>query len=149
MLRVQQTNFSKSNILSELTTYICPVKKTGTLIVFIILCINNISLGQAYKLPVLINHFIEHQQRDKKVTFFDFLSMHYWGKDINDNDQEKDMQLPFKDFSNNTTPPFFCPLFKTFTLRPISYSYKNPFEPITETFLPDPGLSSLFRPPIV
>jgi hypothetical protein len=124
------------------------VKKTGIFLVLVILVLNNITLGQVHKLPLLISHFVEHQQRDEKVTFSDFMSMHYWGKDIDDNDQETDMQLPFKSFSNNTLQPFFCPLSKTFILRAITYSYKNSFQSTTERFLPDPILSSLFRPPI-
>jgi hypothetical protein len=124
------------------------VKKTGIFIILLVLCINNISLGQAYKLPVLINHFIEHHERDNRVTFLDFLSMHYWGKDINDNDQDKDMQLPFKDFSNNPVQIAFCPLSKIITLKTVSHSYDRVFRVRSENLLPDPILSCLLRPPI-
>jgi hypothetical protein len=107
------------------------------------------SLGQVCKLPIFFSHFKEHKERDKKVTLLDFLSMHYWGKDIDDNDQETDMKLPFKDFSNNTVQQPFCPLLKTFTLKSFSYSHKKDFQVRKENLLPDPILSSLLRPPIV
>lgn len=124
------------------------MKKTGIFIIFLILLVNNISLGQVYKLPVLINHFIEHQQRDGKVTFLDFMSMHYWGKDIDDNDQDKDMQLPYKNFSNNTVQIPFCPLSKIITLKTVCYSYERVFEVRKKNLFSNTILSCLLRPPI-
>lgn len=53
-------------------------------------------LNQLLKIPIFVEHFIEHQKLDNTVSLADFLYMHYTGHDINDNDQDKDMQLPFK-----------------------------------------------------
>jgi hypothetical protein len=49
------------------------------------------------KLPALTSHFFEHKANSRHLSFVDFLMMHYTGHDHNDQDQEKDMQLPFKD----------------------------------------------------
>lgn len=133
----------------DLRVYICGVKKAGVFLVLLMLLVDNLSMGQVCKLPVLVKHLAEHQQRDNRVTFWDFMSMHYWGQDIDDDDQDTDMKLPFKNFSNTSVQPLFCPVSKVFTLRTVSYSHKNAFQPIKEQFLPDPILSSLFRPPIV
>ena len=41
-------------------------------------------------------HFTEHQVADNTIGLFDFIYMHYIGDDMNSNDQDKDMELPFK-----------------------------------------------------
>ncbi|MGV3762044.1 hypothetical protein [Parapedobacter sp.] len=51
---------------------------------------------QLSKLPKLFEHYCEHNRRNPELSFVDFLSMHYWGKDANDKDEAKDRQLPFK-----------------------------------------------------
>ncbi|WP_430402683.1 hypothetical protein [Fluviicola sp.] len=62
----------------------------------------NSSMGELFKLPQFLSHFTEHRTADKNISVFDFIFMHYVGNDLNDNDQDKDMQLPFKKVS----PPF-------------------------------------------
>lgn len=59
-------------------------------------------MGELFKLPQFLSHFTEHRALDKGISLFDFISMHYLGNDLNDDDQDKDMQLPFK----KVTPPF-------------------------------------------
>jgi len=49
------------------------------------------------KLPALTSHFLEHKANSSHLSFVEFLMMHYTGHDHNDQDQDKDMQLPFKD----------------------------------------------------
>lgn len=48
------------------------------------------------KLPVIFQHFIEHQSEDKNITIFQFLKIHYGQDDVQDDDYARDMQLPFK-----------------------------------------------------
>jgi hypothetical protein len=61
-----------------------------------IMTVSSLSLDQFFKIPVLVVHYFEHKQRGQAITVSDYLSMHYWGTDINDNDDDRDMQLPFK-----------------------------------------------------
>ena len=49
---------------------------------------------------MLIQHFYETQKNDNNITFFHFLVMHYITDDLNDKDNNRDQQLPFK--SNET-----------------------------------------------
>lgn len=51
---------------------------------------------QFMKLPTLANHYIEHKSTSHQLSFIDFLIMHYATYDQNDNDEDKDNQLPFK-----------------------------------------------------
>ena len=52
---------------------------------------------QFMKLPALTSHYLEHKADSGDLSFVDFLMMHYASHDDNDHDQDKDMQLPFKD----------------------------------------------------
>lgn len=52
--------------------------------------------NQLLKLPLLVQHFIEHQMEDESLTFCDFLGMHYAHVNQKNNDDAKDKKLPFK-----------------------------------------------------
>ena len=51
-------------------------------------------VGQLIKFPLLIEHFMKHQQKDG-VSLVDFLKNHY-DSNHNDADKPEDEQLPFK-----------------------------------------------------
>ncbi len=59
-------------------------------------------LGQLCKLPMLIEHYQEHQKENKDISFLSFLKMHYFNGDPKDADYEDDMKLPFKTIDVNT-----------------------------------------------
>ena len=123
------------------------VKRKATLIVLLgIVTINSFSLHHIFKIPVLVAHYFEHQQRGPEITVMEFLSMHYWGQDIDDNDQDRDMQLPFKkfDLSQSVTTLFFNQgsqfNFKNFPLEQ-SYPVIDSEDRISQ------NVGSLFKPP--
>lgn len=70
------------------------------------------------KLPVIFQHFIEHQTEDNSITVFQFLKIHYGQDDVQDEDYARDMQLPFKTagefFASSVSP--FVPLNSIFVL---------------------------------
>lgn len=51
---------------------------------------------QLLKLPVVFQHYAEHQLEDADIGFLAFLKMHYMQGSPQDEDYERDMQLPFK-----------------------------------------------------
>lgn len=58
----------------------------------------NTAFGEVLKLPMLIQHYLEHTNEDKDVTIFNFLVQHYTGginHDHRENHNHHD-QLPFK-----------------------------------------------------
>jgi hypothetical protein len=123
------------------------VKNRGFVVVLLIIAaVNSLSLQHIFKVPVLVVHYFEHQQRGPDITVIEFLSMHYWGQDINDNDHERDMQLPFKkfDISQSVTALFFQPSsqfnFSDFPLH-AEYTITNSEDHISQ------HLGSLFKPP--
>jgi len=70
------------------------------------------------KLPVIFQHFIEHQTEDNSITVFQFLKIHYGQENVQDEDYARDMQLPFKTagefFASSVSP--FVPLNSIFVL---------------------------------
>lgn len=107
---------------------------------------SNTTLGEFFKLPILASHFIEHKQRDSKITFIKFLSIHYWGKDLNDRDGDRDMKLPFKKIAQNHQYLLFQKINKNWQAQNkpeiISCSPRNP-----DHFFQNNYLDQLYRPP--
>lgn len=71
--------------------------RTGACILLSVMLFSSRPVLQLFKLPTLFQHYDEHAGRDPGVSFADFLSMHYWGRDANDKDDDKDRKLPFKE----------------------------------------------------
>ncbi|MDA6070253.1 hypothetical protein NJT12_11550 [Flavobacterium sp. AC] len=99
-------------------------------------------------MPILIEHYNEHQQR-QNVSFIDFLEMHYWGEDLNDNDTDRDMQLPFKHISSASFQLVFVPADKPAFYIPFNIGFSEfRIIPYTSNLYSNPALFSVFRPPI-
>lgn len=56
-------------------------------------------LHQLIKVPELMKHFHEHRQADKTLGFLGFLQLHYTANHPQDNDDDDDNELPFKDLN--------------------------------------------------
>lgn len=67
------------------------------IILLLLISISATDFIQFMKLPALTSHYLEHKTKSGDLSFVDFLMMHYASHDDNDQDQTKDMQLPFKD----------------------------------------------------
>lgn len=48
------------------------------------------------KLPLLIEHFLEHKEKDDNLSLWKFLNIHYAYNKAKDSDYAKDTKLPFK-----------------------------------------------------
>lgn len=71
-------------------------------ILFVIIILQGVTGEQFAKFPVLFSHFIEHNQIHS-MTFGEFLEHHYLELEHDDDDDERDQSLPFK----NTTHTCF------------------------------------------
>lgn len=54
-------------------------------------------LHQLVKLPELLRHYREHCGKGSDMSFLGFLQLHYSANHPQDNDEEDDNQLPFKE----------------------------------------------------
>jgi len=73
---------------------------TSNFFLFIVL-VSSTEFNQLLRLPVLFEHFSEHKASNSGISFVDFLDMHYSGNDLDDKDQERDKQLPFKSYGGS------------------------------------------------
>lgn len=53
---------------------------------------------EAFRLPILVQHFVEHRNQVADMSFLEFLAMHYSTNLAHD---DQDMRLPFKDCSHS------------------------------------------------
>lgn len=111
--------------------------------------LSSTQLKELLKLPILVEHFIDHKKLDSQFSFIDFLCMHYAQGTAKDADYEKDMRLPFKSAENplGSYVSFYLPVpvFKQdvivhFTER------KQPFALYNFTYS-SAFLSSIWQPP--
>jgi hypothetical protein len=79
------------------------VKKNISVFFLSIYLLSTTQLSELLKLPLLIQHFTEHQKETKDISFLIFLKMHYFNGDPKDADYDKDMKLPFKTTHVNTS----------------------------------------------
>lgn len=56
---------------------------------------------QLLKLPILFEHFAEHKEQDRNMSFFGYLIHHYVGHEP-DADWETDMKLPFMQLTDSS-----------------------------------------------
>lgn len=101
------------------------------------------------KLPVLVQHFLEHREKDPDTTLAAFLTEHYAAIDVVDDDYDRDMQLPFKsaEYTLLSVIPFIPQsgfevqkVFTTFNVSPV-------YPTINATLLPNTTVGTIWQPP--
>lgn len=111
--------------------------------------ISTTELHQLLKLPALVEHFSEHQQKDKTITLWKFLCIHYANGNKKDADYEKDSKLPFKTIDN-------CNSFNHITLLPeqkfcfntiFLFTEKKEIQKYHPSFSISNYLKSIWQPP--
>ncbi|MGY0037534.1 hypothetical protein [Pedobacter sp. NJ-S-72] len=102
-----------------------------------------------FKLPHLVSHFQQHHQLNKEVGIIKFLSMHYFGEDLNDNDDEDDMKLPFKKISSQGHISQAIASSKPVLLKQQYFFLLVASCKPEYNWLSNPALDDLFRPPRV
>ncbi len=125
------------------------LKKTVAIFILSIYVISITELAQLAKLPILIEHFAEHKQKNKDLSLLDFLYMHYSQSANKDADYDKDMKLPFKSHDGCISVIAFGFIPTTFnceTVKPV-FSIEKSYSTYTEEFLTSSYLASIWQPP--
>lgn len=96
-----------------------------TLITFLIFAT---PLQQLLKTPTLFRHYLEHKAISPDISFSNFIFMHYVGDDGVPDDENKDMQLPFKQYNTHSsidiyTIPILNIALENRYIRPIKYLF--------------------------
>ena len=106
-------------------------------------------LYQLLKLPLLIEHFVEHRKEKSDLTFGEFLRIHYSSEMDYDQDYDKDMKLPFK--MHNDWADQFVAVSEFQAITPIfqrQFNLSFHRTPLFEvTFIHATYLSSIWQPP--
>jgi hypothetical protein len=84
------------------------LKKSIALILVSFYLLSISEFNQLLKLPMLVQHFIEHQSEDESLTFSHFLVIHYTHGNVVDDDYSNDMKLPFKTNHANIIASFIA-----------------------------------------
>ncbi len=75
------------------------MKKILAILFLSVYLISTTELYQLLKLPILIEHYLDHKEKNKEITLFAFLSYHYNGNhldhDAKNDDYDQDRKLPF------------------------------------------------------
>ncbi|WP_304067539.1 hypothetical protein [Pedobacter glucosidilyticus] len=125
------------------------MKKIIAILLLSIHLIATTELYQLLKLPILVEHLIEHKMQDNNITIFEFFSMHYALEDVRDADYERDMQLPFKTHNHinqvdcNVSLPQYS--LSVITLPAIIQQHKTPV--YRSLFIHSVYLSTIWQPP--
>ncbi len=76
------------------------MKKYFAISLFCIYLFSTTEMYQLLKMPLLIEHYFDHQEENKDLTLFQFLNMHYKNPHPKDANDAKDKRLPFKSHSD-------------------------------------------------
>jgi hypothetical protein len=102
-------------------------------------------MKELMRLPILVEHYLEHRELVPEMSFLQFLAMHYKTDVPHD---ATDMKLPFKECSQSCA----CPTFMTPDQRlpvdgVVTESPKYSIEYVS--FIPSSGPDEIFQPPRV
>lgn len=135
-------------LLKKLNTFVL-LKKLIAILFLSTYLFSATEFNQLLKLPLLIEHFIEHKEENKQITFWEFLCLHYQTTNVKDADYEKDMKLPFKSQNGLFSSITIFHLFPNFdnllnNILPIS---KKSYVITSEHFIGSSAVCSIWQPP--
>lgn len=123
------------------------MKRSIAISFLVLFLLTSTDVEQFLKLPELLEHFKDHQKHSEKLSFIDFLRIHYLDSEEHGNEYYKDKQLPFKSVDD-------CHCFNVIALpldilsdKPIIGLQKNMMNAYQEQFLKSAYLSFIWQPP--
>jgi hypothetical protein len=105
---------------------------------------------QLLKIPVLIQHFIEHCEKDANTSLIAFLKEHYSAFDERDADYDRDMELPFKssDCVNGVNIIYCAPLWEGISTENLSADLRSVEYPRVPSYsYPQSFSGNIWQPP--
>lgn len=119
------------------------MKKTATIFLLVLMVSIQTPLGQLFKLPLLVEHYMKHQKQ-YSVSLIGFLEEHY-ASNHKDADWPEDEQLPFKNITFHSIGyAIVSPIAQTNALVPTPVEKDIIFP---DSSIPQQHLGSIFHPP--
>ena len=123
------------------------MKKKAAYIFLAIYLLGATELSQLLKMPLLLQHYIEHKGLNQSLSLAKFIYMHYVTDDGDKTDESRDQNLPFKSarFHLQNTVTFST---LKFDLPKIIIQAAPSVWPVfSSSSVSNIALGSLFRPP--
>jgi hypothetical protein len=73
------------------------VKRAIAILLLSIYMFSFVEFHQFLRIPLLIQHFVQHRQQDPSISFMAFIRLHYVGQIVIDDDYQQDKELPFRE----------------------------------------------------
>jgi len=128
------------------------VKKWISISLLSVYLISTTELYQLLKIPFFVEHYIEHRGLNHNLTVWEFMTLHYFGDDLRDDDDAKDMQLPFKSNDGYITLNILA-----FIAEPVTTILHLPADAVAiglttctiyeKVFIPSSYSSNIWQPP--
>jgi hypothetical protein len=134
--------------------YLYPVKKAISIFFMCIYMLSFSELHQFLRIPVLVQHFVEHQKQNPDISLLAYLELHYVHQYLHDDDYQRDNQLPFRAadcciITANALPSCECPYHETVDVTMTMIKTKNVFVIYDEDNHSLLSVADIFQPPRV
>lgn len=128
------------------------MKKQFAILFLFLYVFSTTELSQLLKLPILIEHYFEHKEKNSDLSFSTFLELHYSEDHFkghpHDEDYDQDKRLPFMMHSSTLNFVFISPLNINLDVADKTYVEKASDFPFENEFLINKiYLSSIWQPP--
>jgi hypothetical protein len=107
------------------------------------------AVRELFKLPLLVEHYFDHQEENSRMDLVGFLVSHYYTEDGTDYDADEDSRLPFKSsdqifsaFSIAVSPPCGSDI----VTRPDLIPVRN-YVIMDDDNIPSDHLDAIWQPP--
>jgi hypothetical protein len=107
------------------------------------------AVRELFKLPLLVEHYFDHQEENKKMGLASFLLSHYYTEDGTDYDADEDSRLPFKSsdqLSSGGSIAVSPPVSSDMITRPDLSPVRN-YEIMDDENIPSDHLDAIWQPP--
>ncbi|MDB4919126.1 hypothetical protein [Mucilaginibacter sp.] len=123
------------------------MKKRIARLFLLIFLMQMTQLGEFARLPLLVQHYVQHKHLHPETTIYSFFKMHYLDKTVIDADYDQDMQLPFKTVHLHCFGLQMSMPQSILTLSSVFYPLIKEKLTSHRFTLPHSLLSSIFKPP--
>jgi hypothetical protein len=124
------------------------MKKIAAILFVTVYLLSTTEAHQLLKLPVIFEHYKEHKQENSRISFLEFLDLHYMHGSPRDKDYDRDMQLPFKTQDDCLSiAPAFVPVFVQHTIPAPVIVCTRPCSILRQQVLLSSYLANIWQPP--
>jgi len=108
-----------------------------------------VQVNELFKIPVMVEHFGEHQQNATRIGILEFIAIHYMNGEVYDDDFSRDMKLPFKSpITNGELSIVFCSVIPDYNFATSFFQIEFKPQKLTHVFsFSSKYRSTIWQPP--